>query len=173
MTPRDPASKILSPADAVGRYGRPREGVLVLTNGVFDLLHRGHVDYLAGARALGDALVVALNSDASARLLEKGADRPLVGEGDRAFLLASLECVDAVVLFDGATPRDLIARLLPDVLVKGGDYRPEQVAGGEEVIAAGGRVQILPFVSGYSTTDLVRRIRGEASPPSASGPRPA
>jgi rfaE bifunctional protein nucleotidyltransferase chain/domain len=155
----DPRRKILTQDELIVRQGRPRESRLVFTNGVFDLLHPGHVSYLAQARALGDLLVVAVNTDTSARRLSKGPDRPLVSAADRGFLLAALECVDLVTFFDEDTPRDLIARLLPDVLVKGGDYTPDGVAGAQEVAAAGGLVRILPFLPGYSTTDLVRRIR--------------
>ncbi len=165
--PRHPAGKILSREELLSRLGRPRSHRLVFTNGVFDLLHRGHVDYLQRARALGDALVVAVNTDASVRRLGKGEDRPLNAESDRAFLLAGLECVDWVCLFDEDTPRPLLAELLPDVLVKGGDYAPEEVAGREEVRAAGGRVEIIPFTPGYSTTDLLRRIRDASSEPPA------
>lgn len=161
---RDPASKILTRDALVDRYGRPRAETLVFTNGCFDLLHRGHVEYLASARALGDALVVGVNTDASVRRLDKGGDRPLVGESDRALVLAALEAVDAVCLFDEDTPRELIAELLPDVLVKGGDYRPETVVGREDVEAAGGRVAIIPFVEGYSTTQLLQRIRRDETP---------
>lgn len=155
----DPGRKILDRQALLSRHGRPRSGRLVFTNGVFDLLHRGHVSYLAEARALGDLLVVAVNSDASARRLAKGPERPLVAARDRGWLLAALECVDVVTFFDDDTPRDLVAALLPDILVKGGDYRVEDVAGGTEVRGAGGEVRVLPFVEGYSTTDLVRRIR--------------
>lgn len=157
--PVDPGRKILPIEELLARCARPRTGRLVFTNGVFDLLHRGHVSYLVEARALGDLLVVGINTDASVRRLSKGPERPLVPALDRAWLLAALECVDLVTFFDEDTPRDLIARLLPDVLVKGGDYSVEQVAGGEEVRRAGGVVRILPFLTGYSTTDLVRRIR--------------
>lgn len=164
MTPnsvRDPASKILDRDDLLHRFGRPRTERLVFTNGVFDILHRGHVEYLDAARRLGDRLVVAINTDASASRLEKGSDRPVVGEADRAAVVAALESVDAVALFDEDTPRELIAALLPDVLVKGGDYSPEQVVGRAEVEAAGGRVEIIPLVAGRSTTGIVRRMRGE------------
>jgi len=157
--PGDPRRKILTQDELLARQGRPRTSRLVFTNGVFDLLHPGHVSYLAEARALGDLLVVAVNGDASARRLSKGPDRPLVPALDRGYLLAALECVDIVTFFDEDTPRELIARLLPDILVKGGDYTPEGVAGGQEVAAAGGVVRILPFLPGYSTTELVRRIR--------------
>jgi rfaE bifunctional protein nucleotidyltransferase chain/domain len=159
IQPLDPGRKILDREALLARYARPRTGRLVFTNGVFDLLHRGHVSYLVEARRLGDLLVVGINTDASARRLAKGPERPLVAAPDRGWLLAALECVDAVTFFDEDTPRVLIADLLPDVLVKGGDYSEEEVAGGDEVRQAGGIVRILPFVAGYSTTDLVRRIR--------------
>jgi D-beta-D-heptose 7-phosphate kinase/D-beta-D-heptose 1-phosphate adenosyltransferase len=159
IQPLDPGRKILDREALLARYARPRTGRLVFTNGVFDLLHRGHVSYLVEARRLGDLLVVGVNTDASVRRLSKGPERPLVTAHDRGWLLAALECVDAVTFFDEDTPGDLIATLLPDVLVKGGDYTEEQVAGGEEVRRAGGVVRILPIVDGYSTTDLVRRIR--------------
>jgi len=131
---------------------------LVFTNGVFDILHVGHVRYLSEARKLGDVLVVAINSDRSVREL-KGPSRPVVGEGERAEMLAALRCVDFVVVFDDISPRALIASLLPDVLVKGGDYTPEQIHGREEVEAAGGIVVALPFIEGASTTSIIRRIR--------------
>lgn len=159
VAPVAPAKKVLSREALLERFGRPRSGTLVFTNGCFDILHRGHVEYLYAARALGDALVVGLNTDASVRRL-KGEGRPLNGQDDRAIVLAGLGCVDAVTLFDEDTPRDLIATLLPDVLVKGGDYRPEDVVGREEVERAGGRVVILPYLEGRSTTGLVRRIQG-------------
>ncbi len=160
MTPlRDPASKILTREELLGRCRRPRTGTLVFTNGVFDLLHPGHVRYLAEARGLGDALVVALNSDASARRLAKGPARPIVPQQDRLLLIAALECVDAVTLFEEDTPAELVQALLPDLLVKGGDYTVEEVAGGAAVREAGGEVRILPFLPGYSTSELVRRIR--------------
>lgn len=156
---RAPEVKVQSRRELLERFGRPRDGTVVFTNGVFDILHRGHLAYLQVARAHGDALVVGVNSDASARRLGKGEGRPLNTAADRAYLLAGLECVDAVCVFEEDTPRDLIAALLPDVLVKGGDYAPSEVAGREEVEAAGGRVAIVPFVDGYSTTALVERIR--------------
>lgn len=131
---------------------------LVFTNGVFDILHVGHVRYLAQARALGDALVVAANSDRSVREL-KGADRPLTNENDRAEILSALGAVDYVTIFDDISPRSLIAQLLPDVLVKGGDYALDQIHGREEVEAAGGRVVSLPFVDGASTTEIIDRIK--------------
>jgi D-beta-D-heptose 7-phosphate kinase/D-beta-D-heptose 1-phosphate adenosyltransferase len=132
---------------------------VVFTNGVFDLLHAGHVALLEAARAAGDALVVGVNSDASVRRLGKGADRPLVAEGERARLLAALAAVDCVVLFDADTPLALIERLRPDVLVKGADYPREAIVGAAEVEAWGGRVVRVPLVAGRSTTDLVRKLR--------------
>jgi len=131
---------------------------LVFTNGVFDILHVGHVRYLARARELGDALVVAINSDASVREL-KGEARPLVNQNDRAEVLASLSSVDYVTVFDDISPRSLIAKLLPDVLVKGGDYALDQIHGREEVEAAGGRVISLPFVQGSSTSQIIERMK--------------
>lgn len=154
----DPRGKILDRSSLLERHGRPRKGRLVFTNGCFDLLHPGHVLYLHQARGLGDALVVGLNTDASVRRI-KGPERPLMEQDARAVVLAGLGCVDAVTLFDEDTPRDLIAALLPDVLVKGGDYAEADVVGGDAVREAGGEVRILPFVPGHSTTDIVRRIR--------------
>jgi rfaE bifunctional protein nucleotidyltransferase chain/domain len=153
----DPARKLLSQGEAVARLGA-RPGT-VFTNGVFDVLHRGHLAYLAAARALGDRLVVAVNSDASARRLGKGPDRPLNTEADRAYLLAGLECVDVVVLFDEDTPLAVLARLRPSLYVKGGDYDMAKLPETPLVQSWGGRSQALPFASGYSTTELVQRIR--------------
>ncbi len=130
---------------------------LVFTNGCFDILHVGHARYLEAARRLGDALLVAVNSDRSVRAL-KGAGRPVMNEGERAEMLAALASVDFVTVFDEESPRKLIAELLPDVLVKGGDYAPSEIHGREEVEAAGGRVLSLPFVEGASTTDIIDRI---------------
>ena len=131
---------------------------LVFTNGCFDILHVGHVRYLEAARRLGDALLVAINSDRSVRAL-KGAGRPLMSEGERAELLAALASVDFVTVFDDESPRALIAYLLPDVLAKGGDYALEEIHGREEVEAAGGRVVSLPFIEGASTTSIIERIK--------------
>jgi D-beta-D-heptose 7-phosphate kinase/D-beta-D-heptose 1-phosphate adenosyltransferase len=131
---------------------------LVFTNGVFDILHVGHVRYLAQARELGDALVVAINSDASVREL-KGEARPLVNQDERAEVLSALSSVDYVTVFDDISPRSLIAELLPDVLVKGGDYALDQIHGREEVEAAGGRVISLPFVEGNSTSEIIERMK--------------
>jgi rfaE bifunctional protein nucleotidyltransferase chain/domain len=153
-----PADKILDRQDLVARLGRPRQATLVFTNGCFDILHRGHVAYLHQARALGDALVVGVNSDASVRRL-KGEGRPVVPDEDRAFVLAGLGCVDAVTLFDEDTPATLIAELLPDILVKGGDYSPDAVVGRDVVEAAGGRLVLIPFVTGRSTTGILQQIR--------------
>ena len=159
MTPRDPAAKVLTRTGLLQRFGRPRTHRVVFTNGCFDLLHPGHVTCLEQARSLGDALVVGVNTDASVRRLAKGPGRPITPEADRAFLVAALESVDAVTLFDEDTPLELISRLLPDVLVKGGDYAPHQVVGREVVEGAGGRVVILPLLEGYSTTTLLRRLK--------------
>ena len=132
---------------------------LVITNGVFDILHRGHVAYLEAARALGASLVVAVNSDASVKRLGKGGDRPLNPLDDRMAVLAALRCVDLVVPFDDDTPRDLIVAVMPDVLVKGGDYTAATTAGAREVIANGGRFVAIPFEHDRSTTALVEKIR--------------
>jgi rfaE bifunctional protein nucleotidyltransferase chain/domain len=132
---------------------------VVFTNGVFDVLHRGHVTYLAQARALGASLVVALNTDASARRLNKGTDRPLNAQQDRAEVIAALGSVDLVTWFDEDTPLELIGELRPDVLVKGGDYDMAKLAETRLVQSYGGRAQAIPFVDGYSTTALVKRIR--------------
>jgi len=150
--------KIRDRAAAVAWRG-DQPGVVVFTNGVFDLLHPGHTALLETARALGDALVVGLNSDASVRRLAKGDDRPLVPEAARAAVLAALEAVDCVVPFDEDTPLALITALRPDVLVKGADYRLDQIVGADVVRAAGGRVERIPLVPTYSTTTLVERIR--------------
>ena len=131
----------------------------MFTNGVFDLLHRGHVTYLARARALGAALLVALNTDASARRLGKGAERPLNPLEDRMAVLAALESVDAVTWFDEDTPEALIGACRPEVLVKGGDWPVERIAGAQAVIARGGRVVSVPFEHERSTTAMVERIR--------------
>ena len=131
---------------------------LVFTNGVFDLLHVGHLRYLEAARSLGDALIVAINSDRITREL-KGPDRPITPEKERAELLAALRCVNYVTIFDDLSPRSLIATLLPDVLVKGGDYALNEIHGRAEVEAAGGKVIALPFVGGASTTSLIEKMR--------------
>ena len=132
--------------------------VVVFTNGVFDLLHVGHVRYLAQARTFGDALIVAINSDRAVREL-KGNDRPIIHEDERAEVLAALRFVTHVTIFDDVSPRTLISALLPNVLVKGGDYGLDEIHGREEVEAAGGRVISLPFVEGESTSSLIQRLR--------------
>jgi rfaE bifunctional protein nucleotidyltransferase chain/domain len=134
-------------------------GRVVFTNGVFDLLHTGHVDVLVGARVRGDSLVVGLNSDASVQRL-KGPDRPIRSEGERAYVLAALECVDAVTLFEQDTPLELVQALRPDVIVKGGDYAPDTVVGADVVRARGGDVVIIPLTPGHSTTSTIERLRG-------------
>jgi rfaE bifunctional protein nucleotidyltransferase chain/domain len=153
-------SAVLTLEQAILRFGRQNRNSrrIVFTNGCFDLLHPGHIRSLEQARELGDALVIGLNSDASVRQL-KGEGRPVIAERERAEILAALESVDAVVIFDAPTPRELIAALLPDVLVKGGDWPGDQIVGREEVEAAGGRVVSIPVVPGYSTTAILRKIR--------------
>ncbi|PYS90200.1 MAG: D-glycero-beta-D-manno-heptose 1-phosphate adenylyltransferase [Acidobacteria bacterium] len=152
--------KILAPEEVAEVRARLRaEGrQLVFTNGCFDLLHVGHVRYLQSARALGDALLVAINSDRAVREL-KGAGRPVMNEQERAEVLAALTAVDYVTVFDELSPRRLIASLLPDVLAKGGDYALDEIHGREETEAAGGRVVSLPFVAGASTTEIIERIK--------------
>jgi len=148
------------PPEASTRLGlwRAAKARIVFTNGVFDLIHRGHVEYLEEARALGDRLVVGLNTDASVRRL-KGPSRPIVALEDRAAVVAALACVDLVVPFDDDTPQRLIEAVRPDVLVKGGDYTPDTIVGREFVEAHGGRVTTIALREGLSTSDLVRRIR--------------
>jgi D-glycero-beta-D-manno-heptose 1-phosphate adenylyltransferase len=152
--------RVLSPDEMLGERERLRAAGLrlVFTNGVFDLLHVGHVRYLAAARSLGDALLVAINSDRTTRQL-KGPDRPITNESERAEILLALRQVDYVTIFDDVSPRSLIAKVLPDVLVKGGDYQLHEIHGREEVEAAGGRVVSLPFVDGASTTSVIDRMR--------------
>jgi rfaE bifunctional protein nucleotidyltransferase chain/domain len=145
--------------EAALAWRRAQPGKVVFTNGVFDLLHRGHVHLLLAARAEGDALVVGVNSDSSVRRLAKGGDRPVNSEADRAFVLAGLEAVDCVVAFEEDTPLEIITRLEPDVLVKGADYEPDAIVGREVVEARGGRVVRVPLMSGYSTTSLLGRVR--------------
>lgn len=151
-------AKIAGRPEAAGRAARLPQPV-VFTNGVFDVLHRGHATYLAQARALGASLVVALNTDASARRLGKGPDRPLNNEQDRAMLVAALESVSLVTWFDEDTPVELLAELKPAIYVKGGDYDVAALPETRMVESYGGRALAIPFVDGYSTTALVRRIR--------------
>ena len=157
MTPRFLA-KLCARSELPGRIA-VLPAPVVFTNGVFDILHRGHVNYLDEARALGASLVVGLNSDASARALGKAPDRPLNGEADRACVLAALESVSLVVLFDEATPLELLKQVRPGFYVKGGDYDIETLAETPLVRSWGGEARTLPFVDGYSTSALVRRIR--------------
>ncbi len=150
--------KIVAASEIVGRkWPRP----LVFTNGVFDVLHRGHVEYLAAARVMGEALLVAVNSDASAKRLGKGPDRPLNGELDRLIVMASLESVSFVTLFLEDTPCELLKRCRPDIYVKGGDYDMSTLEETRLLRSWGARSLAIPFVEGYSTTALVRRIRGK------------
>ncbi len=152
-------AKLLTHEDLLRERGRLRAKgrTVVFTNGVFDLLHVGHVRYLAQARGLGDALIVAINSDARVRDL-KGEGRPIITELERAEVLGALRCVSYVTIFNYLSPRSLIATVLPDVLVKGGDYSLDEIHGREEVEAAGGKVLSLPFIEGASTTGIVERM---------------
>lgn len=166
----DPSRKILS-VEAAVRWRAELEGEgagpagrVVFTNGVFDLLHPGHIDVLRAARSQGDALVVGLNSDASVKRL-KGNSRPVRNERERAYVLAAVESVDAVVVFDEDTPLELIRELRPDVLVKGGDYSIDTVVGAEDVMARGGEVVIVPLTPGHSTTTTIQRLRETDSKP--------
>jgi len=161
MTTCDTSYKMLN-LQAAARWVKDLQGrnqKVVFTNGCFDLLHPGHVAYLEAARSLGDALIVGVNTDTSAARLHKGPGRPYSPEADRARVLAALTCVDRVVLFDEDTPLALITLLKPDILVKGGDYRLDQIVGREVVEARGGQVLALPFLPGYSTSALIDRIR--------------
>ena len=153
----DPLSKIMS-WDRAREWRATLDGRLVFTNGVFDLLHPGHVDVLTAARREGDALVVGVNGDASVRRL-KGETRPVRTQADRVYVLAALEAVDAVTVFDEDTPLELVRALLPDVIVKGGDYTPETIVGAREVQERGGRVVVVPLTPGQSTTSIIERLR--------------
>jgi D-beta-D-heptose 7-phosphate kinase/D-beta-D-heptose 1-phosphate adenosyltransferase len=159
------SAPILTLEQAILRFGRGKRNGrrVVFTNGCFDLLHPGHLHGFELARELGDVLIVGLNSDASVRQL-KGPGRPVIPERERAEILAALESVDAVVIFDELTPREVISRLLPDVLVKGGDWPGDQIVGREEVEAAGGRVVSVPLVPGYSTSAILQKIRESFGP---------
>ena len=151
---------ILTMEEAILQFGREKRNGrrVVFTNGCFDLLHPGHVRSLEAARALGDILIVGINSDRSTREL-KGAGRPILPELERAEVLAGLECVDGVVIFDEMTPQQIISNLVPDVLVKGSDWPADQIVGREEVEAAGGKVVLAPVVPGYSTTAILQKVR--------------
>ncbi|HEU5039499.1 MAG TPA: D-glycero-beta-D-manno-heptose 1-phosphate adenylyltransferase [Gemmatimonadales bacterium] len=148
--------------EAAAAWRRARTGPVVFTNGVFDLLHPGHVELLEAARREGAALVVGLNTDASARRLGKGPERPVAGEAARARVLAGLAAVDCVVLFDQDTPLQLIQHLAPDVIVKGADYTRDRIVGADWVEARGGRVVRIPVVAGFSTSALVERLRASS-----------
>lgn len=153
----DPSGKVASRTDQVA-WRATQSGKVVFTNGVFDLLHPGHVDLLARARALGDTLIVGVNTDASVRRL-KGEDRPVRNERDRAYVLAGLESVNRVVLFDEDTPLELILALRPDIIAKGGDYTEGQIVGAREVTSWGGSVGIIPLTPGQSTTSIIQKLR--------------
>ncbi len=154
----DTAAKLRTRADAVA-WRRDQLGTVVFTNGVFDLLHPGHVELLEAARREGDALIVGVNADASARRLGKGPERPVAAEAARARVVAGLAAVDCVVLFEEDTPLELIRVLGPDVLVKGADYSKDRIVGADIVEARGGRVVRVPLVTGFSTSALVERLR--------------
>lgn len=154
----DPLEKIMT-WDRARAWREAAAGRVVFTNGVFDLLHPGHIDVLVGARQQGEALVVGVNSDASVKRL-KGPERPVRNEAERCYVLAALACVDAVVVFGEDTPFDLIRSLRPDVLVKGGDYTEASIVGAREVRAWGGNVVVIPLTPGHSTTSTIERLRG-------------
>jgi rfaE bifunctional protein nucleotidyltransferase chain/domain len=148
-------------SDAVALAGRARAGgnIVVFTNGVFDILHPGHIRYLRDARALGDLLIVGINSDRSARALGKAPDRPINTEGERAEVLSALTAVDAVVVFDEETPHEIITLIQPDILVKGADWGENAIVGRDVVEARGGKVVRIALAEGYSTTEIIKRIR--------------
>ena len=152
--------EVLTLEETIVQFGREKRNgkKVVFTNGCFDLLHPGHVRSLETARSLGDVLIVGINSDESVRTL-KGEGRPVTPEQERAEILANLECVDAVLIFDELTPQRVVAALVPDVLVKGGDWPGDQIVGREEVEAAGGKVVLVEVVPGHSTTEILRKIR--------------
>ncbi len=156
--PRRPGDKVMTRA-FVAQWRRNVHGPVVFTNGVFDLLHPGHIDVLDGARREGAVLVVGVNSDASVRRL-KGPTRPVRNETERALVLAALEAVDAVCVFDEDTPLELVQAVQPDVIVKGGDYSPETIVGADVVRSRGGRVVVVPLLAGQSTTSIIEKLRG-------------
>lgn len=158
MRRQSPRVSSADEAAAFAEWIRARGGRVVFTNGVFDLLHPGHVRYLRDARALGDALIVAVNSDRSVRAI-KGPSRPINPEDERAELLLALDCVDAAVIFDEDTPHEIVTRIQPDILVKGADWGPDNIVGRDIVEARGGRVVRVELEPGHSTTDLIRRVR--------------
>ena len=155
------SSAPLTAADARALAARTQAagGCVVFTNGVFDLLHPGHVRYLTEARALGDLLIVGINADASVRRLQKGPDRPITPEAERAEVIAALACVDAVVIFAEDTPHDIVSAIQPDVLVKGADWAADAIIGRDVVEARGGRVERIALAPGYSTTTILERLR--------------
>ena len=163
MRPRAKASSTASEAAAFARRIQAGHGTVVFTNGVFDLLHPGHAQYLQEARALGAALIVGVNSDRSVRAI-KGAGRPVNPQAERAEVLLALGCVDAAVIFDEDTPREIIQAIQPDILVKGADWAADDIIGRDVVEARGGRVVRLPLTPGVSTTELIRRVRRQAPP---------
>jgi len=158
--PRDPASKIRDWSSAAS-WRAAQDGRVVFTNGVFDLIHPGHVDILSGARRAGEHLIVGLNSDASVRRL-KGPTRPVRSEAERAYVVAAFESVDCVVVFEQDTPLELIMKLRPDVLVKGGDYSEETIVGASQVRSWGGSVHVVPLTPGQSTTRIISTLRGNS-----------
>lgn len=158
MPPREPASKVMS-WDTLRAWRGEFWGRVVFTNGVFDLIHPGHIDVIKAARAAGDALVVGINSDDSVRRL-KGEARPVRSQAERAYVLAALEAVDVVTVFDDDTPLELVQCLHPDVIVKGGDYSESTIVGAAEVRARGGDVLVIPLTPGQSTTSIIERMRG-------------
>ena len=154
----------MTTSEAVALAGRARAGgnIVVFTNGVFDILHPGHIRYLRDARALGDVLIVGINSDRSARALGKAPDRPINTEGERAEVLSALTAVDAVVVFDEETPHEIITLIQPDILVKGADWGENAIVGRDVVEARGGKVVRIPLAEGYSTTEILNRVRMNA-----------
>jgi rfaE bifunctional protein nucleotidyltransferase chain/domain len=160
-TPEKIKSKILTPESLGFRLSvwNFKNKKIVFTNGVFDLLHLGHIDYLSQASDMGDILIIGVNTDASVRRLNKGPDRPINNEEQRCHLLAALSFVDAIILFDEDTPLELIRKIKPRVLVKGGDYKPEQIVGSDIVLASGGLVHSIPLLAGYSTTLTEERLK--------------
>lgn len=156
--PRAPVTKVMD-WPAADAWRRQQVGRVVFTNGVFDLLHPGHIEVLDTARRAGDALIVGINSDSSVQRL-KGPTRPVRSTAERALVLAGLEAVDAVVVFGEDTPLELVRLLEPDVIVKGGDYTPQSIVGADVVTARGGRVVVVPLVSGQSTTSIIEKLRG-------------
>jgi D-beta-D-heptose 7-phosphate kinase/D-beta-D-heptose 1-phosphate adenosyltransferase len=153
-------AKIITQTEAIKirRTCRRKGQTVVFTNGCFDLIHRGHVEYLAKAKKLGDILIVALNTDNSVRRL-KGKGRPIINLKDRAYIISHLDMVDYVTSFGADTPKAIISKLLPDILVKGGDYKPDEIVGADDVRAAGGKAIVIPFVKGRSSSGIIKRLR--------------